>query len=112
MKITKKNLLTLPYRNSESDSLYNSVLFFNSNKKHDSGFSKVVIVGCVFKNRIIQPIEILTSISDDISLVGDGIRIDCFYLSGIFQFWPSKGKFFVSEALSSISIQVISDNGK
>ena len=124
MKTTKKNLLTLPYRNHiGSNSVYDSLLFFSSNKKHNSGFSQIVIIGCAYEATkgfsTIIPIEIVTDISGDIALPifsnimkintvhpTSPLRLDCLFPSGIFRLWIYKGKFIVGKTLSNIDIKL------
>ena len=45
--MTKKELLTLPHREWNRVSTYRSVLFVNTNNRHDSGYNLFVIIGCL-----------------------------------------------------------------
>lgn len=113
-KWSKKELLQLPCRNWNDESVYDSVLVLSTGKKHDSKWGCMAIIGIVNG----KPIEIASSCSDDIEwkvtemkkcaywLIGQ-IRQDCAFKSGAMHFWSRENKFKVGCALSSITIELV-----
>ncbi len=112
-KLKKKKLLKLPVRDWKITSEYDSVGIVATGKKHESGYMIMAIVG--FSG--LKPIEI-AGYCDDISWIVHQIenkyefRNDMLYPSGIIHFWSRKYQFKVSDALSSMDIQLINKERK
>ena len=115
MKPTKKELLKSPIRAWDDTSrAYDSVLFVQGGTKHDSGFMNITIIGSWVENEK-RHYEICgwaddVVLSADLIRFGDnqeysfhGVRMDCYYPQGVFRY-HGRGKFKVSEALSSMEI--------
>ena len=85
-KYSKKELLLLPERNLNKESLYYTVLLVNTRKKHESGYNYFAIIGV---NEDFEPIEIAGYCDDfrlgeDTLLKQSEIAFDC-SMSGVFQ---------------------------
>lgn len=115
-KMSKKELLKLPVRGWDDDSrLYDQILIVPAGTKHDSGYMHIAIVG-VWKDGNEKKAE-LCAFPDDISYFFPKIeglhfdtalvRQDCYYPSGVLRFHTRNGKFYVSEALSSVDIKLV-----
>lgn len=119
---TKKELLALPVRHWDKDSVYDTVLFLSTGRKHDSGWAAMAIIGV---NKGI-PIEIASPFSDDIEWILPGavtfgdcslyrmgqLRMDCATRSGAMQAWRRGFRFKVGSALSSVSIEMVTSTGE
>jgi len=101
-KYTRKKLLKLPSRAWPLTTKYSSLIIFPSNKKHDSGWGCITIIGV---NDMV-PIEIITQNSDDISIDGSH-KVDCLHNAKALHFWSRHHLFHVEHALSSIEIKMI-----
>lgn len=114
---SKKELLSLPHRKWDNDTpRYSSVLIMSTGKKHDSGWSMIVIIGCHKQ----EPVEVCTLCSDDIEWklpaaekFGQNdeysfgqFRMDCAVKSGALHAWTRKGEFRVGASLSSTEIEL------
>jgi hypothetical protein len=111
LECTRKDLLSLPERDWNIQSTYDSLLIMNSRKKHESGWAKIIVVGV---NDSI-PIEIITQSSDDIMIMFDkeklfldsSIHFDCCPKSGAFHLWRRDKSFEVDWSLSSLKITLV-----
>jgi hypothetical protein len=111
---TKGELLALPHRPWQDGAGYHSILILNTSKLHDSGYRRIILIGC----KRYVPTEIITSVSDDVEIkagvtstlqgleIGN-IRMDCLKRSGAFRLWSwdEDREFYVGHALSSITIE-------
>lgn len=98
------------------EKLYDSVLVVPAGTKHDSGFMHIAVIGCYIEEKI-EKYEIC-AYPDDISWYFPTIkypefeyaqvRTDCYYPQGVMRF-HGRGKFTVSEALSSVDVKFIPD---
>lgn len=106
----KSELLALPVRTWQSDTVYDYLLIVPTRLKHDSGFSCIAVIGCIGD----IPIEIC-AYPDDLELpisAGEkwnGFRMDCSYPSGILRLWSRYYKFQVPTALSSTEIIAVKE---
>ena len=108
--LIRKDLLILPHRDWQVDTVYDSLLIFSTRQKHDSGYARMYIIGMDDDT----PKEIATSGSDDIEwkvpigVHGIGqLRTDCLAKSGILHFWSNYCKFKVGLACSSITVEMV-----
>jgi hypothetical protein len=112
---SKKELLKLPKRKWNDDTrLYDKIWIVPAGLKHDSGYMCIAIIG-VWKEGEETKAEIC-AYPDDISYFFPfesgkysiaKVRQDCFYPTGVLQFHSRNGKFYVSEALSSVDIKLV-----
>lgn len=100
-----KELLKLPRRKWDEETIYHSVAVINTRRKHDSGWAWMAIIGL---NEEGKPIEI-AAYCDDICWDFNGLSFknDMFCPSGIIHFWSNKAKFKVGASLSSTDITLI-----
>jgi len=115
--MTKNELLALPMRDETNiDRQYNSVLFTNSNNRHDSGYAKITLIGQWTENNT-DHYEIC-GYPDDITLIAEPyeisetekmakVRMDCTYVGSIFRYHSGFGKFTISYPISSMDITLI-----
>ena len=110
---TRKELLALPERPWNVVRTYESILLFPTNRKHDSGFALMLVIGCYDR----KASEIAVSTSDDIKWhisemerCGDyhlaNLRTDCFVKNGGLHFWMENNAFTIGHAVSSVNIYV------
>ncbi|HWY36013.1 MAG TPA: hypothetical protein VNX68_15320, partial [Nitrosopumilaceae archaeon] len=107
--ITKKLLLSLPYRNWDDEKVYDCLYFVPNNKKHESGWMLMCIVGSNYSCDIDGSIDAeIVACCDDIqwrpkiaSHHFSTMNTDCTYPSGITRFWSYQCRFKVGIALSS-----------
>lgn len=117
---TRQKLLALPGRKWDDDSrLYDSLLVFSARRKHDSGWSQIVVVGCIKQ----QPVEICVACADDLEwlspppiVAGETYRMgqmrtDCLFPAGILHAWSREHRFKVGAALSSVTIELVRIGG-
>lgn len=123
-KLNKKEILknspTREWNNTKK--LYDRIWLIPAGTKHDSGYMHIAVVGVTngSKNMFENGTYEICAYPDDISTyfptIKSGsyefaqVRMDCFYPSGILQYHGRNGKFFISEALSSIDIKFIPNN--
>lgn len=115
--MSRKELMALPVRPWDKESLYDSVAIITTRRKHDSGWACMAIIGC---NKQV-PVEIASMCSDDIEWklpdaqrfgarkqysIGQ-MRMDCSLKSGAVHAWSSHHRFKVGAALSSIEIELV-----
>lgn len=111
---TRKELLALPQRAWDKETIYDSLLVIPSNEKHDSGWAYINIIGVVEG----KPTEIVTTCSDDIEWKSPApkmyedfalgqIRTDCAFKSKALNFWSREYQFKVGCALSSITVELL-----
>ncbi len=113
---TKKELLKMPSRTwNDTSRKYDQVLIVPAGTMHDSGFMHIAIIG-VWRDGEKTNYEIC-GYPDDISFLFDvdkfgtdrkyaKVRVDCWYPQGVLQY-HGRGKFVVSEALSSMDVDFI-----
>lgn len=101
---TRKELLSLPVRTWNSKSVYDSIIVIPSNKKHESGYALMAIVG-VIKG---TPKEI-AALCDDLIMEPPVSCISCDMSFGhnILRFHSYLGKFLVGHSLSSTTVTVL-----
>jgi hypothetical protein len=103
---SKKELLALPWRPWNKEGIYSSLIVFPTGRKHDSRWGEITLIGV---NDLV-PTEIITTGSDDLGITGN-FKIDCLYPTHALHYWtrgfPKPTVFWVSHALSSMTIKVI-----
>lgn len=102
---TRAQLLSLPERDWQLTTSYDSLLILSDGTKHESGWGNITIIGCFDS----EPFEIVTQGSDDIAFEVEAsqLRMDCAMPSRAMHFWArGKMKFEVGCALSSITIRL------
>lgn len=109
---SREELLSLPTRDWQADSSYDSVLVLSTRKKHDSGWAMMAIIGVVDG----VPVEVASQCSDDVEWIVHenprsssflaSVRMDCAYRSSAMHFWSYDVTFKVGCALSSLTIEV------
>lgn len=113
-KASKKEILkNTPQRGwNETSREYDKIWLIPAGTMHDSGYMHIAIVGvwkegeeekreiCGYPDDISTYFTPMKLANSDYSLV----RMDCYYPSGILQY-HGRGKFKVSEALSSMDIR-------
>ncbi len=120
MNYTRKELLALPERDWDKETIYDSIAVVPSGKKHDSGYAEIVIVGFDIDSK--KPVEI-ASYCDDINYCfPEGVhvephdktvlRTDMFYPSGITHVWSRDYDFRVGSSLSSTAIYIVPTDQK
>lgn len=100
---TREELMSLPVRQwDDTSKTYDSLLVLSVGRAHDSGWSLILIIGCIRQ----EPIEIALGCADDIRWhFSQGSSMDCALPSGAMHFWcKDKGKFRVGPALSSTDV--------
>lgn len=100
----KRELLALPVRNWSSDTAYDFLLIVPTRMKHDSGFTRVAIIGCLDG----MP-NCICAMPDDIMYPHQNgqLRMDCSYPSGVLRLWANSYKLSVPLAVSSTEIKLI-----
>lgn len=114
-EFSKKELLKLPERKWDNTKrLYDAIWIVPSGLKHDSGYMCIAIIGVWEENG--ESKGEICAYPDDVSYFFPyenekysmaKVRQDCFYPSGVLQFHSRHGKFFVSEALSSVDVKLV-----
>lgn len=114
---SKKELMALPMRAWDAETIYDSVLLVSTGRKHDSGWAMMAIIGIIDR----KPTEIAVSCCDDIEwklpapirfgpnmeyTMGQ-FRTDCALKSGALHAWQRGKKIKVGMALSSTEIELI-----
>jgi hypothetical protein len=108
-KITIKSLMSLPKRKENwetiSKSCYDSIMIFNSRRKHGSGYAIMNIVGCID----MKPIELISGYCDSIEWNFNNLqfRTDMIYPCGAIHFFGCK--FEVGRCLSTTTIKLIKE---
>lgn len=115
---TKKELLASPYREDDGASgrRYKTILLVPSGLKHDSGYMKIAIIGAY--NEGDETKYEICGYPDDINWIIPpaikgrdyyipNLRTDCFYPSGVMQFWHRNYEFLVGGEYSSTEITVL-----
>lgn len=112
---SKKELLKSPTREWDDTSrAYDQILLIPAGTMHDSGFMRIAIIGVFREGEEVKyeicgwPDDItclfpLVRLGDNEELTFAEVRMDCIYPSGVLQY-HGRGKFKVSEALSSMEI--------
>lgn len=98
-----KHIDKLPVRAwDDVDKRYDSLMVISGFERHGSGWSLIVIVGCIDQ----KPVEICVACADDINWhFSQDPRMNCAYKSGAMHFWcTEKGKYRVGHALSSTDV--------
>ena len=122
MKLSKKQILeSLPRPWNQTEELFDQVLLVQGKTKHSSGYMTQVLIGAIYNEEkkdctyqiLGWPDDIEFQFGDDTRYGENGeftsgnVRMDCYYPQGFFQFHSRKGKFHVSESLSSMTIKLI-----
>lgn len=121
--IKRKTLLDLPVRHWQEEKTYNFLLLTSANKKHDSGYSLIAIIGANYGSTPDCWEAEIAAYCDDIGWKfpkehpyykhnNAAMRTDCLWPSGIMRVWASgehyfSGKFKVGASLSSTDITLI-----
>ena len=109
--IKRKDLKILPQRGWAEHTTYRKILLVPTGTKHDSGFMHIAIVGvrddgglevCAYPDDIIWDFSTFHQ-----EYESTGMRTDCFYPTGVLQFWGNSTAFIVKGAFSSTIIQVV-----
>lgn len=111
-KLKKRDLLKLPVRKwDDTEKTYDSVLLVPTNKKHESGFMHIAIVGVNADHMEICAYPDDISCNFPIEDYGEFqfplVRMDCFYPNGVLRY-HGRGIFKVGAAFSSVEISFIS----
>lgn len=114
---TKKELLASPERASESEGRrYKTILLVPSGRKHESGYMSIAVIGAYSGGKDGKETKYeICGYPDDINWIipstitgrtytTPNLRTDCFYPSGVMQFWYRNHDFIVGEAYSSMEI--------
>ncbi len=104
----------------DEEKLYDRIWLIPSNKKHDSGYMMIAVIGVNVDHKKDTLEYEIVAYPDDLSTYfptvkyGDKeqyefaqVRMDCFYPQGILQYHCRNYKFKVSPALSSVDIKVV-----
>ncbi len=113
-KATRKELMALPERAWDKPERYDTILLFPSKRKHDSGFARMVIIGC----RDGMAVEIAVSSPDDLNwhvpnmhdygtFTLANLKTDCYLKNGGLQFWAHGKQFLFTCELSSTDIYIV-----
>lgn len=105
-------LKNLPKRDWNKISTYKKLFIVPAGTKHDSGYMHIAIIG-VNDNKaeiVAYPDDISWDYSGIQQKDGyDSVRTDCYYPSGILQFWSRSYKFMIEGAYSSTTIKIINN---
>ena len=112
-KWTRKMFLSLPRREWDETSSYDSIVILDNRTKHDSGYACMVIIG-IEKG---VPKEVCAEWCDDIEWIIPSPRLcetypigqfrtDCFLKSGAMHVWSHNAIFIVGIAVSSVTIEL------
>lgn len=109
-KMTKEDFKSLPHRDWNGVSVYDTLLLFPTRRKHSSGWACMMLVGVIDR----RAVEICTVGSDDICWhipasrhrFIPNIRTDCILKNGGIHF-HGHGKFKVGSELSSIDVEFL-----
>lgn len=105
---TRNQLLSLPERDWQLTTSYDSLLVLSDGTKHESGWGNITIIGCFGD----EPFEIVSQCSDDIAFEvnANQLRMDCAMPSRAMHFWSrGKNSFEVGAATSSITIRIFDE---
>lgn len=112
---TREELLALPERHWDTESIYHSIILLPSDDLHDSNYRCMVIIGVIDG----VPVEIAASGCDDIEWLmptaqiaarhhsTGQMRMDCLDISKAFHPWSYYHNFKVGSTFSSITIELI-----
>jgi hypothetical protein len=119
MNYTRKELLALPERDFDKETIYDTIAIVPSGKKHDSGYALIAIIG--FDENSKKPVEIAAYCDDIGYCFPEGVpvqpynlavlRTDMFYPSGIAHVWSNGYRFKVGESLSSTDVHLVPKEG-
>jgi len=120
MNYTRKELLALPKRDWDKETIYDSIAVVPSGKKHESGYGLIAIVG--FDTDSKKPVEIAAYCDDMGYCFPEGVpvqpydlavlRTDMFYPSGIAHVWSWDYVFKVGASLSSTDVHLVPKDKK
>ena len=109
-----KELMALPHRKWDKESIYDSVIVISTRRKHDSGWAVMSIIGIVGGkpqeqavarcDHIEWKLPSMVTFGDDQFTMGQ-MNTDCALRSGGVHFWARKMRFKVGIALSSTTIE-------
>lgn len=105
--ISRKELLAgAKERESWKPDVFETILVVPNRSKHDSGYSWIRLYG---KPKHHESELYLLGYCDDIiwELNGQDLRTDCFYPSGVLQFWKRDCNFKVGMTFSSTRIELV-----
>ena len=105
LRQSRKELLKLPSRPWNEESIFDTLLLWPSPSKHESGWGCMTLIGC---NDFV-PLQLITKNADDFSLEGDH-RMDCVWENKTLHLWRNNYRFFVSRSSSSMTIRVVPKN--
>lgn len=113
IKYNKKDLLLLPHKNRGEIKTYDSLLVCK-NKKHESGYATMLIVGLYDDDIDLKKAEIVSYYSDAIHWKTNNLELntEMFFPSGIIHFWSRMAKFQIGWAGSSMDIELIKKEGE
>lgn len=119
MNYTRKELLALPKRDWDTETIYDSIAVVPTGKKHDSGYAQIAIVGFDVDSK--KPVEVAAYCDDIGYCFPEGVsvqpynlavlRTDMFYPSGIAHVWSWDYVFKVGESLSSTDVHLMPKEG-
>ena len=117
-EVSTAELLALPVRDWDEETVYRSLIIVPTPRKHDSGWRLMAIVGCATEGG--EPKEIAAFCDDiewtchDAKRFGDNgqyaigqIRTDCCWRSRALHMWSSHSEFKVWCSLSTTRIEVL-----
>ena len=126
--IKRSELLSLPVRKWDEKSLYDTLYLVPTNKKHDSGYGILAVIGANYTDKKNTLLAEIAAYCDDLgwsfpidhpygrhepyAMTGNILRLDVEYPSRIIRAWAScenyfKGKFLVGYSLSSTQVELI-----
>lgn len=121
----RKELLALPVRKWNQETVYDSLYILSSGKKHDSGYSLLAIIGLLYEEK--RTLAEIAAFCDDLcwsfpmkhpydrverDLHSMPLRFDCLWPSGILRAWASsehyfRGRFKVGISVSSTEVTLV-----
>lgn len=112
VNLKRKELLSLPLKKDSNIKEYESIIVVPTNRKHDSGWRLMALIGIEKIDKVYTPTEII-GYCDDINLIlpnkcysYEPIRYDML-LSNCIRMWSRNYVFKVGMCLSSTDIYVI-----
>lgn len=105
----RKELLALPIRKWNQETVYDSLYILPSGKKHDSGYSLLAIIGLLYEEK--RTLAEIAAYCDDLRWsfptrhpYDKPLRFDCLWPSGILRAWTSSGHYFRGRFKVGISV--------
>ncbi len=106
---TRAELLKLPKRKWDEDSVYDTLILIPSRTKHDSGYAHINVIG----TREGKAVEIASQCPDhlwftELSELGAySLSMDCIFENKLFQVFSGGYKIWVGSGLSSLRIKLL-----